>query len=212
MTPIVVHELVEDATDPYWGTATQGYDGVDAKDLAWEYTFLNGVFDTVPELGDMCMIYPDSVYTPPDLPFAIQRTWSNASIAAGHAPCVPVPSGVVYFNSALVPTDNIVMGLGSLGPGKAVTHGVKIPLGSTRTVDVELYSDAPTPGPWTISAAPIMAGDLLLSFDKTSGQNGDVVHLTITAIKQDSGFGAEGFIITSALGSQTTRWYGVVGN
>jgi len=78
------------------------------------------------------------------------------------------PSGEVYFNSALVPTDNVIF------QGEFVTHGVKIPLGTSRTVEVDLYSDGPTSGPWTLAASATV-GELGLSFDVSSGVNGDKV-------------------------------------
>jgi hypothetical protein len=190
------HEIVEATTDPYVGS---GYDGVDANDQAWAPNFASGQ-----ELADMCELYASSYYTPPDLPYEVQRTWSNASGAASHDPCVPVPPGEVYFNSALLPTDKIV-----LGDGWGVTHGVEIPLGASRTVEIDLYSDGPTSGPWTVAAATYPTpGALDFSFDTNTGVNGDKVHLTITAVMP----GPNIVTLTSTLGSMTTYWYGLVGN
>jgi len=204
LTRLSSHEIVEAATDP---NSTSGWIGTDANDAAWAIPFdgTGPVALGTPELGDMCEYYPSSRYTPPDLPYLVQRTWSNAAAAAGHDPCVPIPAGEVYFNSALVTTDNVEFF------GGAVTHGVKIPLGTTRTVDVQLYSDAPTSGPWTVAASAFL-GLLDFKFDKTTGQNGDTLHLTITAVAQDPTIHAEDFTITSTLGTMTTTWWGMIGN
>jgi hypothetical protein len=193
------HEIVEATTDPYLGA---GWEGTDQSDLAWEVPF-DLIFNAT-ELADMCERYPSSLYTPPDLPYEIQRTWSNVSAAGSHDPCVPIPPGEVYFNSALVPTDNVVF------QGEYITHGVKIPRGTSRTVEVDLYSDGPTSGPWTL-AASTLDGALDFSFDTNTGVNGDRVQLTITVVTEDVGFTGEAFTITSTLGSMTTYWYGFVG-
>jgi hypothetical protein len=200
LTSATSHEIVEATTDAY---PASGWEGTDANDLAWEVPF-DMIFNLT-ELADMCERYPSSLFTPPDLPYQVQRTWSNLSAAGSHDPCVPIPTGEVYFNSAVVPTDNVIF------QGEYVTHGVKIPLGTSRTVEVDLYSDGPTSGPWTL-AATTTVGELDLSFDTSTGVNGDKVHLTITAMAEDLDYTAEAFTITSTLGTMTTYWYGVVGN
>jgi hypothetical protein len=198
------HELVEAVTD----TEVKAYAEVDAEDQAWTLMLPGGICPGCSEVGDMCELYPSSLYVPPDLPFSIQRTWSNASAAASHDPCVPIPSGEVYFNSAVVPTDNVVLETPS---GTYVTHGVQIGVGHSRTIDVQLYSDAPTPGPWTLAASNCgtYGASLGFSFDTSSGVNGDTVHLTITVPKSTTTW-FETFCVSSTLGSMTTTWYGLV--
>jgi hypothetical protein len=101
--------------------------------------------------------------------------------------------------------------------GRTITApGVKIPAGGSRTLDVDLWSDGPTSGPWTVSArdASAMArgtGALQLSLDRTAGQDGDTLHLTIQVVKADPNLGAEPFVVTSSLNGQTTLWMGFVG-
>jgi hypothetical protein len=203
MTYPASHELIEATTDPEFSA----YAIVDANDGAWGLPLPggSGLAAGSAELGDMCELYTSSAYVPPDLPFTVQRTWSNASAAASHDPCVPIPSGEVYFNSAIVPTDNVV-----IAGGLAITHGVKILASESRTIEIDLYSDAPTSGPWTLSAETAAVGALTFSFDKNTGVNGDKVHLTITVAP--SATGDEPFTIVSTLGAMTTYWYGVVGN
>jgi hypothetical protein len=198
ITAGATHEIVEATTDPYIG---QGYNDVDANDIAWGFS----AGATGQELADMCDTYPSSYYTPPDLPYEVQRTWSNASGAASHDPCVPVPPGEVYFNSALLPTDDIYMP--SLG---AFTHGVYIAEGASRIVELDLYSDAPTSGPWTISAEtyPTVSTDLEFTFSTNAGVNGDRVLMTL----QSNAKGPTFFRIASTLGATTTYWFGVAGD
>jgi hypothetical protein len=101
--------------------------------------------------------------------------------------------------------------------GSFQTKGVQIPIGSSKTIDLDLYSDAPTSGPWTVSAYDLTSdffGEppaLSFGFDKATGQNGDVLHLTITAMAT-SPMGAAPFWVQCDLGASTTRWVGVVGN
>jgi hypothetical protein len=87
------HEIAEAALDPH-PSQNPGWVGFDDKHLAWEYF---QQFQS--ENGDDCEFYRDSFYknTTSDLPFSIQRQWSNKSALAGHAPCVPAPPGA-YFN------------------------------------------------------------------------------------------------------------------
>ena len=202
-TATISHELLEAATDPYPQIQPGGYDTLDDAHFYWEFV-LSGA-----EIGDLCAQEPSSFVKFPGLPYTVQRTWSNASANAGHDPCVPVPAGEVYFNSIPKLDDNIaIFGLNMAG--------VSVPVGTKSTIDVELFSDADTSGPWTVKASefagPLAGGPatLKLSFDKSSGRNGEVLHLTIEALAANQ-FGASTFVIVSKLGTQTHRWFGLVG-
>jgi hypothetical protein len=122
-----------------------------------------------------------------------------------------IPAGEVYFNSAPVMTDPVILGIGS-------SVGLQIPVGQSKTIPVELYSDGPTSGPWTLSAIDVasvynMETEALgVAFDKTSGQNGDVVLMTITAMASDPLYGGDLFILVSTLGNTKNVWTGAVGN
>jgi hypothetical protein len=50
------------------------------------------------------------------------------------------------------------------------------------------------------------------SFDKTSGQNGDVVNLTITALASDPRLRRRALHLVSTLGSVQSIWIGTVGS
>jgi hypothetical protein len=195
------HEYLEAVTDPDPGT-DDAYSGVDNNDFIWELVLGGG------EIGDMCAQFPGVFYKPAGFPYTVQRSWSNAAALASHDPCQPSLTGEVYFN-AVGELPSI-----TLGGGIGTTTAVSIPLHTTKTINVDLYSDGPTSGPWTVNAfdsAEIMGGPTALSFtwDKTTGQNGDTLHLTITTIADPPQKG-EAFVIESTLGATTNAWIGLV--
>ena len=197
-TSAASHEFIEAATDPFPQT-NGAYTQVDDNHILWEYVLGGG------ETGDMCAQFGASYVTPPDLGFMVQRAWSNASAKAGHDPCQPADKSP-YFNSMPVLTDKIDLG------GQATSKGVHIPIGSSATIEVDLFSDADTGGPWTVSANDTSgAGAITFVWDRTTGQNGEKLHLTITAV-QKTQYGAAGFSIKSKLNGRTTSWFGLVGN
>ena len=104
--------------------------------------------------------------------------------------------------------------------GTVKTQGVTIPVGHTKTIEVDLFSDADTGGPWTVTADNLMAKQygayglsktLSFQWDRTQGTNGEKLHLTIAVTATSSLLGgAHAFLITSTLGSRTYEWPGVV--
>ncbi len=202
MTAEATHELIEAATDPN-PSSKPAYITVDGDSHAWE--LLAGG-----EIGDLCGAFPDSFYTPKGFDHLVQRVWSNANAAAGHDPCEP--NGTTpYFNSAPLVSDTITI---SVGGQSVKTKGIKVPIGQSVTVEVDLYSDAPTSGPWKVSAIDItnmfFGGKpaLSFSFDTNTGQNGDKLQMTVTLLRSVAG-GAP-FWIQSDLGSASTVWLGAV--
>jgi hypothetical protein len=198
------HEIIEGATDPLPQDKPAWFN-VDADHQGW------ALVGGGAEIGDLCAAFPDSFYTPAGITTLVQRVWSNTAAAASHDPCEPNGASP-YFNSAPVLTDTITL------PGSSiVTQGVQIPVGTSKTIDLDLYSDAPTSGPWQVSALDLTsaffggAQALSFTFDETSGQNGDTIHLTIKALAT-SNLGVSPFWVQNDLGSVTTVWIGLVGN
>jgi hypothetical protein len=195
------HEYLEAVTDPD-PSSDDAYSGVDNNDFIWELTLGGG------EIGDMCAQFPGSFYKPSDFAYTVQRSWSNSAALASHDPCQPSLPGEVYFN-AVGALPSIDLG-GGIGP----TTAISIPIHTSKILEVDLYSDGPTSGPWTVSAidaAEIMGQPAALTFswDKTTGENGDKLHLTITSIANPAQKG-EAFVIESKLGSTTNAWIGLV--
>jgi hypothetical protein len=195
------HEWIEAVTDPY-GARQPAYASVDAADMAWVSVLGN-------EIGDLCSHSPSAFTRPTGLSELVQRTWSNAAAAASQDPCVPTTAGEVYFNSAGVMTDTVTVS--ALGQ-RVATRGVTIPVGQTRTIEVDLFSGGPTDGPWTVR--PVETGSLgALDFGWTEKQgiNGDRLQLPVT-VREATKDGAETFVLVSSLGKETQIWVVLIGN
>lgn len=198
------HEIVEAATDPH-PMADTAYGQVDNAHLYWELALGGG------EVGDMCAQFPNAFYKFTELPYTVQRIWSDKSASAYHDPCVPALPGEVYFNSAPNFLENITI------PGFGTMKGAKIPVNGTGEVDLDLFSDGDTGGPWSVQAWDYNvltqqgSADLALSLDRSSGQNGEILHLTINVL-QAGQYGASLFVVLSNLGQQQNWWVGLVGN
>jgi len=208
VTTTVSHELVESATDPLV-TSAPAYYQTDNNNIIW-------TFATGGEIADMCEYNADSNYTPPGATYMVQRSWSNHAAAQGNNPCVPVPPSGPYFNSVPILTDNIDLG-NAQSPSPTV--GVTIPIGQTKVVDIELVSQGTTSGPWTVTAYDLNdylgnTANTTLALDKTSGNNGDILRLTITvhSAANNLGMNGEGFVLVSDLGAQENISMGAIGN
>jgi hypothetical protein len=203
VTFVASHEWLEASTNPFPETAPAYY-GLDADHLIWWAFPIGG------ENADLCEFNTSII--PSDLGYRVSRSWSNASGRMGHDPCLPSGS-TSYFNAAPVLDEPVTL----ISSGARLpTKGIQIALGASRTVDVELFSDLPTSGPWQLAAydvSEMMGGpkNLQLTLDKTSGKNGDRVHLTILPLRAGELGGAE-FVVTSTLSGQTNLWFGFVAN
>jgi hypothetical protein len=128
-TETASHEIVEASTDPVNGFYL---DLDDPSTWGWN-DVLGG------EAADLCDWYggpPNYPYWPlENVPYnsklTVQRIWSNAQVAAGLDPCLPVPSGVVFFEVA--PEQNVFV----------------LDVGGSVTFPAYAYSTARTSG-WTI--------------------------------------------------------------
>ncbi len=208
VTGAASHELFEAATDPYTNSFP-AYDDTDFNGSGWD------VNAGGPEIGDLCKLESDAFVTPAGFGYSVQRMWSDEHAAAGHEPCVPnVPDAGPYF-TAVPALDGV-----EVYPSYYVS-GVLVAPGTSRTIEVRLASDAPTSGPWTVSAAekggpqaPVDPDNLLsFGWDKTTGQNGDVLHLTITRKATPSTAYEHGLplTITSTLGGASNSFWTLVG-
>lgn len=206
ITTALSHEIIEAVTDPFPNTKP-AFGVTGDADIAWAQI-------SEGELADMCEFDADQYLTPSDMHYGVQRSWSNAAAAAGKDPCVPPSTPPdVYFNSTPVMTDT-VSATWYFGDVKA--KGVQIPLGQTKTIDVQLWSVGSTTGPWDVKAydygeAYGGSPNLQLTFDKPSGKNGDTLKLTIKVLKADPDFASEPFYIESTLGNASNIWMGLAG-
>jgi len=202
LTIATSHEVLEASTDPH-PYSNPAYNQVDDDDA---------ILSLLPggELGDMCEM-ARAVYQPMVGSFYVQRTWSNASAAAGHDPCVPVLT-TPYVEAAANLPDIMVDG----GGQQFTTRGVQVPNGMSKTVEVDLYSDAPT-ADWTVVAYDVASQynmsspELQLTLDRSTGNNGDKLNLTIQRIAPASEFGVSEFVLFSQVnGVNTGMWFGLV--
>lgn len=188
----LAHELVEASTNPYPSTTTFGYFGYDADHAAWD--LYSG---TTNELADACENWADSyVQSPAPFPYWIQKSWSNAAMAAGHDPCAPQKAATPYEGLTLFPAEFTTgtLNLSSVGSGSLTTRVLKAKVGQTVTFQVGFYSDAAASAPWTIAydfpanqnlanmttGNPIGNGTADVAIDVTSGQNGQKANVTVT--------------------------------
>jgi hypothetical protein len=194
VTTSVSHEMVEAATDPFV-TSNTAYGQTDDADAIWTIA-------TGGEVADMCEYNTDSNYQPPGAKYMLQRSWSNAASKAGTQPCVPPATTDPYFNSFAAYSDPVTFNYG----GTWKTTGVNIAVGQSRTIPVALHSAAPTAGPWTVKAWDLNdflgnTANTTVSLDKTSGQDGDMLMLTIT-VKSYASWSGAGVVLESTLNGQ----------
>jgi hypothetical protein len=108
--------------------------------------------------------------------------FSNARAAAGHDPCIP-DLGVPYFGAAPVVKDDLHVT--DIVLGSLPATGALVKVGESKTIDVELFSDRKI-APWNVSVqtqdlATFGPSDAITAtLDRTKGENGEKLHLTIT--------------------------------
>jgi hypothetical protein len=197
-TSMASHEMVEAATDPQGN----GYLMTDLNHIGWGY-FLGS------EVGDMCAFHAGVWIKPQDLGYTVQRTWSNAAATAFQDPCVPGASDPLFMAAPIGLTS---ISLQDGNGGTFSTQGVQVPTGQTKTVDLRLYGSAASP--WTVQPFTYLMEHgqaepyLKFALDKTTGQSGDVIHLSITRLADNpNGIGGDAVKIISSLGTVTNEWY-----
>lgn len=206
MTAAASHELIEIATDPY-PYLSPAYYRVDPPHIHFMIAAGGG------EAADLCASANAPFFKDAEIGYVVQRSWSNKQAGTGYNPCVPALLDEPYFNSAPILTELIPITAG--GVMFPVT-GITIPVGQTRTVEIVLFSDAKTSGPWKVEAFDLAAfqggtPSLTFKFDKQTGINGDRLKLAITA-QQALPKKAGMFLLSSTLDKRQNIWFGVVGN
>jgi hypothetical protein len=219
LTEVLSHEWIEASTDPQVtanGTFTlsggpnSAYFNVDQDHFVW--AVLGGG-----EAGDLCEPEGAGAYiVPPDIGNGVQRTWSNLAAMGSHDPCVPDPASA-FFDSAPVLDETVTFTSPIASP--ITSKGVTIPVGQSKTIEVDLFSDAATTGPWTVQADDVLykyygsygiQQSMTFAWDRTSGVNGEKLHLTITVTQASIVGNGHAFMITSTLGNRIAVWPGLV--
>jgi hypothetical protein len=186
------HEIIEASTDPY-NKENPAYEGLDDAHSAYAF-FFGG------EDADLCAQEPDAFFQPADFPFTVQRNWSNRAAKTG-SPCLPRSSDP-FFTAVPRLTDDVDL-FGTK------TRGVVVPSGTSKQLDVELFSESPS-AVISLHVVPLLPGgsSSVVSFDQNSGRSGDTVRLTIASPPDD--FGTELFVIGAASAGRA-RYASVVG-
>lgn len=203
LTGPLSHEIEEAATDPHPQTNT-AYAAADQDHMVWN-------LEPLGELGDMCSYEPQSFQKLVGN-YMVQRIWSNAAAKAGHDPCAPALSAP-YYNAAPVLNDTVVL---DYYGQKISTKGVQVTVGNSKTIDVQLFSDAPT-ADWNVSAVDATYGtnqpkQLDFSWDTQTGNNGDTLHMTITRLANGPHDGTEFWLYASRDQKTWNMWFGFVQN
>ena len=213
------HELSEAVTDPQ-PQSVPAITGFQADSFAFDYSMT-----FMAENGDACAVFsqgPDSSFyedietTPGPFDYWVQREWSNKSSAAGHNPCVPAPADP-YFNVTPLGLQTVNVSLppqftGSSSSQLQPIKGYKVAAGTSEKFAVGFFSDAPTSGPWMISAttgnpltgggdplAQFNASKITVKVDKASGQNGEKAWVTVDVTSSGTAFKGEMVTIISSL-------------
>jgi hypothetical protein len=205
LTLATSHELIEAATDPLPFTAP-AYARTDDEHYIWSRRPQG-------ETGDMCEYVNAANNSILIGNYTVQRTWSNVSAAAGHDPCVPAMPTAYLGAAPKLDEPLMVKTHGAM----ITTKGVQIPVGTSKTIDVELFSDGPSPD-FEVYAADVSSwldgkpAELKFAWDKQTGHNGDTLHLTITHAAMGRSGGSELVIFVGKPGATVSQWWGLVGN
>lgn len=196
------HELIEAATDPFPYT-DPAFGQNDDANVIWTLA-------TGGEAADMCEFDLDSFVIPQGSTYMVQKSWSNVEAKAGREPCLPATGAPFFAASPVLPDMLSITGV----PFK--TSGVKLAVGETKTIDVQLWSNKPTSGPFKVNVYDLSSdfyGDsqaLQVSLDKNTGMNGDVLKLTINMVKVDTTMGVNAFVLETELDGETSLVMGAV--
>ena len=205
LTVATSHEWIEASTDPFVETAL-AYGDADPDHYVMSLT-------PGAEAGDYCEYLPSAAARLVGT-YAVQRTWSNAASRAGSDPCVPAPT-TPYLGAAAMFTQQMSID-GENGP--VMTKGVEVALHGTAEVDVALFSDSAADA-FTVKAVDVAAAfngtpaELTFAWDKTTGVNGDTLHLTVTRAAAGQLPGSEFLIETKNSSNKTVgMWWGFASN
>jgi hypothetical protein len=183
------HELIEAATDPYTNT-NPAFIGADDDHMIWTMLTMSG------EVGDMCELNSDANIIPAGGQLMVQRTWSNKAAAAGQNPCVP-STGTYYGTEPVLPdTASLPDYFGNVTKTKVV----KIAKYDTATIDLPIFT-SDISGPVNVivyDGLYYYYGDnklLDLKLDRSVGNNGDVLKLSITPNGFDTQLKASVFVV-----------------
>lgn len=193
------HEYFEWATDPF-PDSKPAFNKLTPEYWAWEATMMG-------ELSDLCDFMDRDYVTPPAVGYPVQRQWSNQLSRAGAFPCAP-KKDTPYVQAITIPEDAALVPDMS-APVNVDTKAIRVQPGTSRTVNVLLYSDRPAVGVQVQadSFEKIMGAQESTGFtyalSKRVANAGEMLQLRITA---PSDVAYDFVTLTASVGSQTHYW------
>ena len=101
------------------------------------------------------------------------------------------------------------------------TRGIAIPVGTSKTIEVDVFSDAPTAVDLQVVAVDVASqfgggsAELTFAFDKATAHNGDKLQLTVTRAADGHDVGAGSEFVIAVFGTDhrpVSLWWGFAGN
>ncbi len=92
------------------------------------------------------------------------------------------------------------------------TMGVSIPIGTTKVVDVDIFSGAPTGLIYVGAEGYPSQSTLNITMLQTSGKNGSQVQISIEHVADDPDYGGAPILVYSQLGNRTHYYLGFIGD
>lgn len=133
LTVAASHEYFEWATDPF-PESNPAFSKLDDAHWAWQAVMIG-------ELSDLCTFLDRENLRPAEIGFEVQRHWSNKLSLAGKGPCAPSKTAPYLQGIPLVDDDAFVPDYRTQQYLK--TKALRVPPGTSRDVDVLVYSDQP---------------------------------------------------------------------
>ena len=205
LTLAAAHETVEAVTDPF----NDAYISEDSAHVAFKHA-------TWGEVADMCQFADTAAWTPPDMTYMVQRSWSNTAAAAGHDPCVGEPASSYYQIIPYLPDTVSVKQWDEYVTAQAA----KIPVGETGKVKFTVFVDDPSAGPFDVKVADYASAwqgkPKLLDITVPPGPfaAGETFEVDITVLGQDTDLvHGEEFSITTTphAGGVATKYFALIG-
>ena len=113
-----------------------------------------------------------------------------------------------YFNAMPVLPD-------ILATQNITTKGLNVPVGTPKTLEIDLFSDGPTAGNILVSAQAYTRTGLApvtVTFDKSSGLNGDKLTATVTSTGAFTNKSKTAtLVLTSSNGGRQNLWIAMLG-
>ena len=204
MTGVASHEILEAATDPFDILSKPAWSDVDSADFAFSLAFGGG------EICDMCLNAFPPFYTPSDLKYVVQRSWSNAAARQNQDPCVPASDAGAFIQA--FPQ----LGTQSFNVNGTSTsvRSLSAKVGQSVSVPLSLFS-APSNAPaWGLSVINIASADSTASVDWTispdAGLDGETAELQLTVQSAGTQTGISGnselIAVVSEAGARLELW------